>query len=131
MSATSLRHAWGKRHQSDDDVKPPLEVVRGQRRTLRITTVALSFVAVLILFGLVGFQALIVSQQSTIDDLDRQIEAASRTNQKLRLQVAELEAPDRIRTAAIAMLGMVEPEEVIPLEPISAEELTPAAGGSS
>lgn len=105
--------------------RTPVEAAPRPRRTLRITTVALSLLAMLLLFGLVGFQALIVSNQSVIDDLDVRLDEVNRTNQRLRLEVAELEAPDRITSIALATLGMVWPERVQMLEPISAAELDP------
>lgn len=95
------------------------------RRTLRVTTVGLGVLATLLLFGLVGFQAVIVSSQGDIDDLDSQLDSAVRTNQRLRLDVAELESPERIRGIALSNLGMIEPLVVEYLEPISAEELAP------
>lgn len=131
LSTASAARAALRRSREHEEIQPPLEVVPRQRRTLRITTVALSVLAVLILFGLVGFQALIVSQQSTIDELDEQIDEAARSNQRLRLEVAELEAPERIRVAALTMLGMITPDEVIYLNPISADELQPVDGGAS
>lgn len=118
-AATAPRRSSRTPHKTD------LAVVKTSRRTLRITTVALSFLALLVLFGLVGFQALIVGKQSRIDDLDNRIEEAARLNQRLRVQVAELESPERISVAATAMLGMVTPETVEYLDPIPADELAP------
>ena len=82
-----------------------------------------ALLATLLLFGLVGFQALIVGTQSTLDDLDARIASAERENQRLRLDVAQREAPDRIRDYAITYLGMIEPETVLYLEPLTAAEL--------
>ena len=109
--------------------RPPVEAVTDQPPTRwRVTTVIAVIVATTLLFGLVGFQTLIVGSQSTIDDLDAQIAAATRENQRLRLDVAELESPERIRLYAIAILGMVEPQTVEYLEPLTAAEL--GQGGS-
>jgi cell division protein FtsL len=105
--------------------QPKIAAVERERRGWRITTVVVSILALILLFGLVGFQALIVRNQSTLDDLDAQIDDASRVNQRLRLQVAELEAPERIRAKATINLGMIEPETVLYLEPISAATLHP------
>ena len=104
--------------------RPPVEAVPEEpRRPWRLTTIVAVIVATALLFGLVGFQTLIVGSQSTIDDLDAQIAAATRENQRLRLDVAELESPERIRLYAIAILGMVEPETVEYLDPLTAAEL--------
>ncbi|MEM7285903.1 MAG: hypothetical protein AAF480_06090, partial [Actinomycetota bacterium] len=56
-----------------------------------MTTIVAALVATLLLFGLVGFQALIVGTQSTLDDLEAQIASEERENQRLRLEVAELD----------------------------------------
>ena len=103
------------------DVPTDGEVRRG-------LTIVAALVATLLLFGLVGFQALIVGTQSTLDDLDSKIASAERENQRLRLDVAQLEAPDRIRDFALAFLGMVEPDTVLYLEPLTAAELGEGEG---
>jgi cell division protein FtsL len=108
--------------------RPEIAPVERSGRRLRVTTVLACTLALVVLFGLVGFQALIVRNQGTLDDLDARIDAASRTNERMRLQVAELEAPERIRAIATTVLGMVVPENVEYLEPISADELEPRAG---
>ena len=100
-----------------------VEAVPSPRKKLRIATVALSMLATVLLFGLVGFQALIVSNQNTIDEINAAIDTATRTNQRLRLEVGELESPERVRLIAISILGMVEPDTVTYLEPISVDEL--------
>ncbi|MGI9622150.1 MAG: hypothetical protein ACR2PK_04870 [Acidimicrobiales bacterium] len=110
----------------DSNRAQPLTTVGAPRKTLRLTTISLCVLATLILFGLVAFQAVIVSSQSAIDDLDREIETASRMNQRLRLEVAKLESPERIRMIALSNLGMIEPSVVDYLEPISVEELMPS-----
>lgn len=94
-----------------------------RRRHLRLTTVVASTLALVLLFGLVGFHAAIVANQSIIDGLDAQMDEAERANQRLRLEVAELEAPDRVRAIATTTLGMVEPERVEYLQPISSADL--------
>lgn len=109
--------------------RPDVEVVDPPSgRRWGLTTVVAALVATLLLFGLVGFQALIVGTQSTLDDLDAKIASAERENQRLRLEVAQLEAPDRIRDYALAFLGMIEPETVLYLEPLTAEELGESGG---
>ena len=109
--------------------RPGVEVVEPPSgRRWGITTIVAALLATLLLFGLVGFQALIVGTQSTLDDLDARIASAERENQRLRLDVAQREAPDRIRDYAIAYLGMIEPETVLYLEPLTAAELGESEG---
>ncbi len=105
---------------------PALTPVGAPRHPLRLTTVVMAALALVVLFGLVGFQALIVRNQSTLDGLDAEVVEATRANQRLRFQVAELEAPERIRQVALHQLGMIEPEVVTYLRPIPAAELGPA-----
>lgn len=120
------------RARPDPSVEPGTElaVVKKTRRTLRITSIVVTLLAVAVLFALVGFQALIVGNQSRLDDLNVSIAELTRVNQRLRLEVAELEAPDRVRLVATINLGMVVPGEVSYLEPISAEELSPIEADS-
>ena len=109
--------------------RPEVEIVEPPSgRRWGLTTIVAALVATLLLFGLVGFQALIVGTQSTLDDLDAQIGSAERENQRLRLEVAELERPERIRLVALTILGMVEPETVLYLEPLTAAELGESEG---
>ena len=70
------------------------------------------------LFGLALFHAVIVDRQSTLDDLNRQLETVQVENDKLRLQVARAEAPDRIVAEAQYRLGMVEPDNRVYLSPV-------------
>lgn len=107
---------------------PDLAVVKAPHRSLGVTTVIIGMLAVFVLFGVVGFQALIVRNQNDLDQLTSRVHEEQRVNQRLRLQVAELKSPERIRFAAIATLGMVQPAKVTYLEPIAAEELAPPDG---
>lgn len=109
--------------------RPDVEIVEPPSgRRWGLTTIVAALMATLLLFGLVGFQALIVGTQSDLDDLDTRIASAERENQRLRLDVAQLERPERIRAYALAFLGMVEPETVLYLEPLTAAELGEGEG---
>ena len=112
------------------DSGPGLAVVKRPGRTLRITSIVLTLFAIGALFAVVGFQALIVRNQGHLDGLNASIEEITRANQRLRLQVAEMEAPDRVRSVAIINLGMVVPDGVSYLEPISVEEFRPIENDS-
>lgn len=110
------------------DKSPDLAVVKARHRSLGVTTVVVVVLAIFVLFGVVGFQALIVRNQNDLDQLTSRVHEEQLVNQRLRLQVAELRSPDRIRFAALATLGMIQPAEVTYLEPIAAEELAPPDG---
>jgi cell division protein FtsL len=96
-----------------------LKVARGRGLMLRRGMLGLSVVAVAVLFGLVAVNALIVRTQSTVDDLEGRLAEVRETNQKLQYEIAQLESPERIRTVALEQLGMIEPENVTYLDPIS------------
>jgi cell division protein FtsL len=69
-----------------------------------------------IAFGLVVAQTALVQGQQRLDDAQDRIAEATERQQELRLQVAQLEAPDRV-VAAATDLGMVPPEGVTYLTP--------------
>lgn len=81
---------------------------------------------VVILFAIVAFQAFIVGNQSQLDQLNQQISEAEKHNQQLRLEVAELESPERILGVAMNGLGMVQPDRVVYLPPIPSSQLAPS-----
>lgn len=101
--------------------RPGLRVVPPARRRLRTgpTVVLGGLLAFGIAFGLVVAQALLVQGQQRLDDLERRTAEATRTQQELRLQVAELESPARV-VAAAEDLGMVPPAGVTYLTPSGA-----------
>lgn len=73
--------------------------------------------AVLVVFGsllgIVVIQTLIVENRVQLDAVTNELDEQRELNQRLRLQVIELEAPERIRDTAVARLGMVRPAERI------------------
>ena len=102
--------------------RPSLEVVPKRRRRLRTgPTVFLGgLLAFVIAFALVVAQAMLVQGQQRLDQLDVRINEATRRQQELRLQVAQLESPARIVDAATTDLGMVPPPGVTYLTPSGA-----------
>lgn len=111
--------------------RPDLRVVREQararatvrQRRLRAAMVAGGVLAGLLLFALAAFHAVLVGNQLRIDELESRVADAQARYSASRLEVAELEAPERV-VAEAQRLGMVAPPEVT--------YLTPSAGlGSS
>ena len=97
--------------------RPPLRVVEPRRRLRTGPTVVVGAVlAFAIAFAIVAFQAQLVQGQRHLDDLDGRIDQAAEQYRQLRLDVAELESPERVVDAAGA-LGMVTPPEVTYLTP--------------
>ncbi len=63
------------------------------------------------LLGIVVVQTFIVQNRVQLDSISAELEAERARNQQLRLEVLELEAPERILDTAISQLGMIRPEE--------------------
>ena len=96
-------------------------------RAVGFLSVVASVVALLVVFGLVVSNAMIVQNQQELDRLDARIADLEGSNQGRHLEVAELEAPDRIIGAATA-LGMIEPDPdaVVILPPLTDAEIRAA-----
>ncbi len=104
--------------------RPPLRVVdRRERspRTRRRRAAAVVVLATLLLFGalfgMAVFQTILVQGQARLDRLDQRIAAEQQRLEGLRVDVAALEAPDRIVAEAERRLGMVPPDEVLYVAP--------------
>jgi hypothetical protein len=67
------------------------------------------------LFGLAVFHAMLVQSQFSLDELDAEITTARARSEELRLDIAELEAPERILAEAEAQ-GMIPAEGVVVLD---------------
>jgi cell division protein FtsL len=88
----------------------------GRRRLL--VALGISIVAVVGL-ALVALHVLIAENQFKLDRLQQQAATEQASYEKLRLQVAQLEAPARIVSEAEGQLGMVQPASVTYLPAIS------------
>ncbi len=88
----------------------------GRRRLL--VALGISIVAVVGL-ALVALHVLIAENQFKLDGLQQEASTEQASYEKLRLQVAELEAPARIVSEAEGQLGMVQPASVTYLPAIS------------
>lgn len=100
--------------------RPELRLVPRQAPRRRMVGVVVTLASVALfasLFGLAVFHTMLVQSQSTLDELDAQLVEAHDTTERLRLQVAELEAPDRIVSVATDDLGMIPPDDVVLLTP--------------
>jgi cell division protein FtsL len=91
--------------------------------------VVLTMLAFVALFGVAVCHALLIQGQAGVDELDQRVATAQARYQRLRLQVAELESPQRIAQAARDM-GMVPAGQTVwltPDEPAPADD-APDAG---
>jgi len=103
----------------------PLRSVGPQPRTRRWITTLGGFafcVIAAVLFGLALLNAFIVQQQRAIDEVTTELDGAAAQNERLRVELTALEAPDRIMTVATEQLGMVA------IEPSQVKYLTAAHG---
>lgn len=69
-----------------------------------------------ILLATAALNTALVANQRDLDQVEARIREGEQRNQSLRLRVAELEVPARIKAAAAAD-GMIEPDEVTWLTP--------------
>ena len=113
--------------------RPQLRVVdEPQPRRLNLGVVTALVVAAVfaVLFGLVVFHTLLLQNQQRLDHLDAQVSDAQAKYQSLRLQVAQLEAPQRIIDVATHKLGMVPPDGTTYLTPAADTGASTVAGAS-
>jgi cell division protein FtsL len=92
-----------------DDRANLVVVPRYVRRRRAGVAIAVGLFAVFaLMLGLVAFQAKIAQDQLKLDRADRDLQQAEDTYSQLRLQVANLEAPDRV-IAEAKQLGLIRP----------------------
>jgi cell division protein FtsL len=101
--------------------RPRLEIVAPPERRRRIQPrgwAAIGGVTLfVILLALAAFHARLVSSQAHLDRLERQVAAQQHRYQALRLEVARLEAPDRVLSTAQYQLGMVPAGDAVFINP--------------
>ncbi len=76
------------------------------------------------MFGLAAFHSVLVQGQLRIDQLDGRISAEQQRQSELRLQVAQLGAPQRVVIAA-GELGMVIPDDRVYLAAVIPDNVVP------
>jgi len=106
-----------------------LRVVRPVRpgwglRLSRRAGVVLTVLAFVALFAVAASHALLIERQARVDDLDASVAEQQARYEELRLEVAQLSSPERIRSEATERLGMVPAGEVAWLTP---DEPAPAS----
>lgn len=91
-----------------------------RRRRTRLVVVMAAVFAAGCLFALAAFNALLVTGQGRLDQLQQQVAEAQSEYSANRLRVAELEAPAHIVRVAQERLGMRPPDAVTYLTPSEA-----------
>jgi len=93
-------------------VVPPNTLSRkGRQRRARRFGAALSVIVFVAVFGVVAAHVVLTQRQFRLESLEREASDQEAQYEQLRLEVAQLEAPERI-VAAAQQLGMVPPAAV-------------------
>jgi hypothetical protein len=108
-----------------------LRVVRPEARRLALrisprTGVVLTVSLFGALFGVAVSHAMLIESQMDLEQLDERAASEQSRYEEARLDVAELESPDRIVEEAQDRLGMVPADDVVWLTP---DEPAPGSGG--
>jgi len=70
-----------------------------------------------VLFAIAGAQTLIISEQAHIDRVNNRIAEAETLAENLRVELAQLQSPQNITTAATTKLGMIPSPTPVYLQP--------------
>lgn len=121
-TARVLRMPQVQPRRDGSDRARDLRVVRPTRARLGLRLspragVVLTVLAFVALFAVAVCHALLIEGQASVDELDRDVAAEQARYEELRLEVAELKSPARIRTEATERLGMVPGGERVWLTP--------------
>ena len=98
------------------EVAPDPSVLR-RRRLIRLATAVAGLAACFGLFGVVSVHVLLAQGQADVQRLQAQVQEQEDHQQQLKLDVATLEAPERIVATAEQQLGMIRPQVVATLTP--------------
>lgn len=98
------------------EVVPDPTVLR-KRRLSRLFTAIVGLAACFGLFGVVGVHVMLAQGQADVQRLQTRVQQEEDRQQRLRMDVAVLEAPTRVVTTAENELGMAPPQTVVSLAP--------------
>ena len=76
-------------------------------------------ISFILLFSVAGSHAFLITVQQEVDSLQSRITEEMGDSQDLRIQVAELKNPERIRAAAEGRLNMLQPPIRKQIQPVS------------
>jgi cell division protein FtsL len=112
------RDAPSKRQAAPLRVVTDAELREAKRRArTRVSVLVGAIVFGITVFGVVVAHVLLIQGQFELDSLQRASTAKQAEYDRLRLQVAELESPNRIVATAQERLGMVSPPTITYLAP--------------
>lgn len=90
---------------------------KGRRRRARLMATGVVATVVVGLFGIAVFNVLLTQGQARLNAIDERAASQQDRYERLRLEVAQLESPERVVAAAQERLGMVPPASVTYLAP--------------
>jgi cell division protein FtsL len=130
IRVAGLPGALPRRRTEAEPRRRHLRVVRPARPRLGLSLspragVILTVLAFVALFGVAVSHALLIQNQANVDALDERVAQEQARYEELRLEVAQLESPQRISTEAQQDLGMVAPgdtEWLTPDEPAPSDQ---------
>lgn len=133
VGVTSSRRASAVPKLAPQRSRPDLKLVPGERELRfgahapRWRLVAYVGLTCVMLLALVMFHVLLSQGQFGLDKMQAKTSAEQATYERLRLQVAQLESPERITREATERLGMVPAGQVTAVSPRS-EDVAPGTG---
>lgn len=104
------RQPAGPRHL--EVVRRPVRSQAARRRRARVLVAAAIGALATVMFGLVYLHVVLAQRQIELDRMGTSLAAAQSRYQALRLQVAQLESPQQIISAAEGRLGMRPPASI-------------------
>jgi cell division protein FtsL len=146
VRVTTKARPLPRERRDGERTRPPLRVLppdyvhpRVRRRRARLFLGAMSSLVVLGLFGIAALHVVLTQGQFRLQQLENRANEQQARYEQLRLQVAQLESPERVVAVAQERLGMVSPPGVTYLspsgpavdEPVDDGPATPATSGPS
>ena len=133
MAAPQPRRTPAQDPKTTRERRPQLRVVyqpTPRRLNLVFVTELVVGAVFAVLFGIVVFHTVLLQNQQKLDHLNTEVSDAQGEYQSLRLQVAQLEAPQRIIDVATHKLGMVPPDGTTYLTPAADSGPSTGAGAA-
>ena len=102
---------------------------KARRRRIRLAALGTVTIGALGLFAVAAYHVVLTQNQFRLDRLQDQAATAQARYERLRLNVAQLESPERVVAAAQDRLGMVQPPKITYLAPQQPASTPPGPAG--
>ncbi|MEW6552873.1 MAG: hypothetical protein AB1384_01120 [Actinomycetota bacterium] len=116
-------HSYPARERTEDRARNGEELHRRkcarESRRLRLTFICFVSVAAFVsalLILIICLHVMVVQNEMKVNEVEREIELERRKHEAMRVEIASLESPARIESAAVGQLGMVQVAQVEYLE---------------